>query len=344
MLIAREGTSDIICNNKFLKSNAAFGVSVEALADEPSKDAGVYSAAQRTKVGHQQPCRGLPCCPPWGMARRLPSRLSRRRVVHAVRLSCAFFLAGCATGELHPPSQMVCEPTPPSQARSRLLVAGSGAALALARTALRGRPVRVAASIGSSGAIAAVRAGAVDVGLSLRAGPSDLRSTKLAEISLVLATGATSSAQSLRLSPLTASLQAQVHPDAPPELTINSSRPRWISREAGDSGLRVLAAARPALAAALADARGRGLALIAHTDQEQHALLAATPGAVGLVDLGTVRLTSAPLRTYPPEDPRLVLTLYALTALDCRPKATSIVQALQDFAGSEEAHRAGYRR
>mgnify|MGYP001604430835 CR=1 FL=1 len=223
-------------------------------------------------------------------------------------------------------------------------MAGSGAALALARTALRGRPVRVAASIGSSGAIAAVRAGAVDVGLSLRAGPSDLRSTKLAQISLVLATGATSSAQTLRLSPLTASLQAQVHPDARPELTTNSPRPRWISREAGDSGLRVLAAARPVLAAALADARARGLALIAHTDQEQHALLAATPGAVGLVDLGTVRLTSAPLRTYPPEDPRLVLTLYALTALDCRPKATSIVQALQDFAGSEEAHRAGYRR
>ncbi len=260
------------------------------------------------------------------------------RIATGALLAISLLLASCATGDPHPPALPVCDPTPATSPRQLALVAGSGAALAFARAALQREPARVAASIGSRGAIAAVRAGAVDVGLSLRPGPADLVSHKLARVPLVLAVGGAWAGPPTRLASATAALHARLATASP-----SPASAVWVSREAGDSALRALAAARPGLAAALSTARDRGLALVAYTDQEQHALLAATPGAIGLVDLGTVRLTAAPLRTFSPEDPRLVLTLYALTARDPGSRARQTTRALRAFAASEEARRAGYR-
>jgi len=246
-------------------------------------------------------------------------------------------LAGCATGSRSPPPSPACAAAAPPRSPLVALVAGSGAALALARTALQGEPARVATSIGSSGAIAALRAGAIDVGLSLRPGPPDLRTTLLAHVPLVLAMAGGTHREALSLAQAQAALAAAVAGRA-------ATRPLvWVTREAGDSGLAVLRRVRPQLAALLRRGRTSGAALVAYTDQEQHALLAATPGAVGLVDLGSTRLAGAALRTFPPEDPALELSLYVLTRADASPLSDRIASVLRRFATSEEARRAGYR-
>ncbi len=267
----------------------------------------------------------------------------RAATVAAMAAALLGLCGACATGEPRPPSACVAQPAP-----AESLVAGTGAAIAYAHAALRDLPVRVGPSIGSSGAVAAVRDGVVDVGLSLRPAPPPLLSHKLAEIPLVFASGRTSAIPPLSLAELERSLASLCLPATSPRTTSATPPARpglelWVSREAGDSALQLLRRLHPSLAGALDGAQARGCTRVTHTDQEQHAVLAGSHNGVGVIDQGTANLAGANLRTWPTGDPNLRLALYALTGPQVSPRAQRALDALRTFAATEEARRAGYR-
>jgi phosphate transport system substrate-binding protein len=177
------------------------------------------------------------------------------------------------------------------------VIAGSGSSIALAREIAtryrRAHPdvnLRVPESIGTGGALRALADGAIDVGLTSRPlTEAELRSglveTVLAHVPLaavahpeVPATGVTS-----------AELAAMYR----------GERDRWpdgtpivpLLREPGDSGNDLVAQAYPDLWAAMSDAMQSGRLTTCYTDQEMADAVAGTEGAVGFLDISTLRLT-----------------------------------------------------
>ena len=173
-------------------------------------------------------------------------------------------------------------------------LAGSGTNLpGIRRLARRfaaetGIPVRVHASVGSSGGVAALLDGVIDLALAsrpLRGGEraAGLRAVAYAVTPVVVAVHTDVPARSLDAAGLAALL--------------DGSRPTWsdgtpvvfVLREPGDSSVAVMTRAHPELARAIERARARGLHRVAVHDADVWPILESMPGAAAIVaegDLG----------------------------------------------------------
>ena len=182
-----------------------------------------------------------------------------------------------------------------------LLVGGSGSALALMRTFVRryraehpGARITIPESIGTRGAVRAVADGVVGIGLGSR----PLTAHELG--------------MGLTVTPLAGSIVAFVaHRDVPTRsLTMaqlvaiyRGETTTWsdgtplvpLLREEGDSSNQVVRKSLPDLFAAMQDARRDGRGVVCLTDQEMRDTLLSVEGAVGLLDVGIVRLERLPL-------------------------------------------------
>jgi phosphate transport system substrate-binding protein len=193
-------------------------------------------------------------------------------------------------------------PAQAAPARAGLLLAGSGSNLPLMRRLAgelqRLRPglaIEVAPSIGSTGAVRAVADGAIDLGLISRPLRPDelrlgLRVLPHARVPVVLAAHPEVGAQGFAREELVALYAGQ--------------RPRWpdgnplhvLQREQGDSSHAAVAAVLPGFAAANERAYRDRLWPVVYNDEALLTALAATPGGVGLTDLGSLALQGIPLR------------------------------------------------
>ncbi len=186
--------------------------------------------------------------------------------------------------------------------RPDLIVAGSGSNIALVRAIadrfMLANPeveVSVPASIGTSGGVAAVADLAVDIGLASRPlGPEELARGLVYHPHV--------------LSPVVVAAHHQTGSRVIDLATLldlmgGMSR-RWprgprmvlLLREHGDSSNRVFSRRVPGFREALAEALDQGLWRVCITDQEMLQALVEIPGALGLVDLGTIRLGGAATR------------------------------------------------
>lgn len=200
---------------------------------------------------------------------------------------------GCAEPGPPPmPEGAACVAPPPRG--DELLAAGSGSNLPLMEALISLQPPgterpRLATSIGTAGAIKALRRGDIDIGLASRGlklaeqGPG-LRQVPLASTPVVFATHPGVRSEALPVEALEALYLGRraTWPDGSPVVL--------LVREAGDSAEQAIAGSSPRLARALAQARQQERALVLTTDQEMERALANIPGAVGYTDLGLLRL------------------------------------------------------
>lgn len=196
------------------------------------------------------------------------------------------------------PSGESCVPSPPRP--EGILAAGSGTTLPLARALAaawrkeHGEPVVVAESIGTSGALRALRDGAIDVGLASRPlRPEEsrgLREIPLAWTQHGVVVHRDTLAGTMPLDLLTALLAGDrdTLPDGTPAVV--------LLRETGDSGNRLLRDRLPELGRAIDEALASGRWPVCYTDQEMAAALQEVEGAVGFLDLGMIRALGLPLR------------------------------------------------
>jgi phosphate transport system substrate-binding protein len=207
---------------------------------------------------------------------------------------------GGAGDSLTPPAATTCAGI--ERRFEGVVVAGSGSALPIAAAmaqayteAIPSARFWVPESIGTSGAIRALKDGVIDVGLATRPlndkeRAGGLRVTTVARSVLAIVLHPSVGVRSLS----TAELEA----------LYRGERTRWpngaevtlLVREPGDSGDRVLSIHRPGLLAAMLEARESGRAIELHTDQEMRDALLAIEGAVGVLDLAVVRLEELPLQ------------------------------------------------
>lgn len=230
------------------------------------------------------------------MQRPLAPRTLPGAVLAAAALACALGVAA----ELGPapPAPAAPRARPPARREDRIELAGSGSNVPLTR-ALAARwpsPRRavVHESIGSTGALRALRDGAIDVGLVSRPlSPGDLRgglrATPYARTEVILVAHPSVTARALS-------------PDALRDI-LRGARTRWddgapltfVLRERGDSSHRALAAAIPGFAEAEADAQRARRFRVMYRDDDLRAAVAETPGALGVADRGGTRLGGEPV-------------------------------------------------
>lgn len=210
-------------------------------------------------------------------------------------------LGGCPGERDHgppaPPPGVTCAP---EAVRARaVMVSGSGAVLPLGlavAASFSGRDeLRFSDSIGSTGAILALRDRAIDVGLTGRAMRPSEADPAVAELALgrsaiAFATHVSVGAADLPIQELIA-LYAGARTSWPDGTPV-----RLLVREPGDSSMAILGAARPDLHAAMEMARRSSRAQIMFTDQEMAQALQRIPGALGPVDASAVRVTHARVR------------------------------------------------
>ncbi len=263
----------------------------------------------------------------------------------ALLVGLTLLLLGCAE-ERGRPAAFVCEPAV-ARATTGLLVAGSGAALPLAEAAQLditeklGIALRIATSIGSSGARAALAAGDIDIALA-------------AEPELPKVPG-------VRWTPV-ARTDVEVVTNRPRErgrigevelaATLYSASPRWpdgtpiriLLRPANDSGMVALARARPWLHAALEATRHSGHAQVLDTDQEMARALRTTSDAMGLIDrgmLGLLRLPAWPvIASPPPADAQRVVAVGVRddASAAVQRAAEALIEAMRARAAKEEGY------
>jgi phosphate transport system substrate-binding protein len=206
--------------------------------------------------------------------------------------------AGCDSSGGDPPAAD-CQPAPPRPAG--LVIAGSGSNVApvrvIAKRYRRARAVevRVPESIGTGGALRALADGAIDVGLASRplSAPeraAGLVESPLARIPVAAVVHPEVSVSGLTLAELTAIYRGERDrwPDGTPIVP--------LLREPGDSGNALIARAWPALWAAMDAASREGRFTTCYTDQEMADTLAGTNGAIGFLDIGTLRIMRPRLR------------------------------------------------
>jgi phosphate transport system substrate-binding protein len=182
-----------------------------------------------------------------------------------------------------------------------LVAAGSGSNLALVRAIARryerlhpGARVSVPESIGTGGAVAALADDAIDIGLASRPLTEEERRRGLVETPLAGTILAFAADPDARVASLGRSDLVAIY---------SGRRTTWpdgstivpLLREPGDSGERLLAAEMPDVAAAMARARDEERWTVCYTDREMLDALLALEGALGFVDVGTMRLEAAPL-------------------------------------------------
>jgi len=177
--------------------------------------------------------------------------------------------------------QAQAQPTP------EVRISGTGTALGplsrLAQGFQAANPdvrIRILPSVGSSGAVKAVAAGALDLGFSGRALRPDeealgLTSLEVARTPFVLAVGPRAGTAGLDLAGLARIYRGEtLH-------WPSGERIRLVLRPAADADTLYLRSLSPELAAAVDVALARPGMLMAATNQECDALLARTPGALG---------------------------------------------------------------
>jgi phosphate transport system substrate-binding protein len=182
-----------------------------------------------------------------------------------------------------------------------LLLAGSGSNVAVVRAiaswfrAPNAPAVRVPESIGTGGALRALSDGAVDVGLASR--PLTAAEKQAGFVETVLGQVPVAVVVHPRLSVRDVSRGDLV-------AIYRGERDRWpdgtpivpLLRERGDSGNDLVARAWPDVWAAMDAALGDGRFTTCYTDQELADTVAGTDGAIGLLDVGTLRLTHPALQ------------------------------------------------
>jgi len=208
-------------------------------------------------------------------------------------------LAGCGPWEPAGPPEGPCLPPPPPT--EALRVAGSGTNLPLARWMAgvyerrHSEAIAVAASIGTSGAVAALRDGAIDVGLASRPLKPEEREAGIVAVPWVRVEHGVVVHQDSPVTETTlADLVALVRGD--PVRWPGASPPLVVLREPGDSGNRVLSAQLPALGRAIDVALAAARWPVRYTDGDMATALQELPGALGFLDAGTTRVEHLPLR------------------------------------------------
>lgn len=183
-----------------------------------------------------------------------------------------------------------------------LHLAGSGANLPLTRALAdayiardRSAHIVVYESIGSGGGVRAVYDDVVDLGLVSR--PLKDGEAALGVAALPYARVPVVAAVNLGVPDVSVTAQELVDIYAGRKTTWSDGSPIVVfQREPGDSSHRAVARALPEFAAADEDAyRSKRWRVILH-DRAMQEALAITPGAIGLVDAGTISLERLPLR------------------------------------------------
>jgi len=185
-----------------------------------------------------------------------------------------------------------------------LVIAGSGSNVPITRrlaAAFRlGEPnikVLVHDSIGSAGAVRAVSDGVIDLGLTsrpLRAGEGDqLSSAAYARVAIVIAAHPDVQAQALDARSLVAIYSGQR------KLWSDKKKIVVIQRERGDSGHRAVARAIPEFGRANEDAWRSGSFRVAYSDRSMEAALFGTSGAIGVSDVGVIKVQRLSLKLFP---------------------------------------------
>jgi phosphate transport system substrate-binding protein len=248
-----------------------------------------------------------------------------------------------------------------ASARGELHLAGSGTNVGLTRRladAFRAthpdRHIVVHESIGSEGGIRAVSDGAISLGLisrplSLQERQLSLQVVPYARVAVVIAGHPGVRAQSLTRQDLLA--------------LYRGARPRWptgepvrvIQRERGDSANRAVGSVLPSFAAVDQSARRARRWRVVYADTAMREALLATPGGVGLFDLGAILSERLPLQviSYEGRRPSAADPLpkgypfHKDLAFVWGPHQTPLVSAFLKFvasaAGGAVIRRHGYR-
>ena len=201
-------------------------------------------------------------------------------------------------------------------------------------------------SIGTRGAVRAVKDGAVDVGLASRPlreeelGDGVLVAIPLAQSPVVLAAHPSVKAVDVSRSDLIKLYQGE--------------DPRWseklraipLLRESGDSGNLAISRIDPELFKAMERARSLRLGAVLHTDQEMRDTLLKLPGACGFIDEGILKLERLPLVVLPIRDGRGEVSkqLLMLARRDRSDNVQNFVEFVNAPAQDDIFERGGYRR
>ena len=217
-------------------------------------------------------------------------------------LLIAALAAGCAdSGEDLPPGGVAC--AAPARRPSGLIAAGSGSNLALVRAiaeryavAYPGARVVVPESIGTAGALKALRAGAIDLGLASRPlteaeKGQGLVETPLARVAFAPTVRVDSPLSRVSVGDLADLFSGRRSPDWPAEQPLAPQL-----REARDSGSTLVAARLPQVGQAVDAARATDRWLTRYTDQEMRDALLTVDGAIGFLDVASPRLEHLPLK------------------------------------------------
>jgi phosphate transport system substrate-binding protein len=187
----------------------------------------------------------------------------------------------------------------PARGEDRLRASGTGTALGAMRRlgeafekADPGQRLVVLPSLGSSGALKAVAAGAIDLALAgrpLRPGEQGLglRSVPYAKTPFVFAVNARAG-----VTGITAAEAARIY-RGEQERWPSGERVRLVLRPRAETDTTTVAAISGEMAAAMEVAQGRSGMLTAATNQDCHEILLHTPGAIGLSSLTQI-LTEDP--------------------------------------------------
>ncbi|MEL6179752.1 MAG: substrate-binding domain-containing protein, partial [Myxococcota bacterium] len=238
---------------------------------------------------------------------------------------------------------------------SSLIVAGSGSNLALMQRLVeryqQKQPkadIWLPGSIGTRGAVRAVKDGAVDIGLASRPlhrdefGGSGLSVIPLARSRVVLAAHpSVDSGVSLTRSELVS-------------LYTGTPEPRWsdgrpvllLLREAGDSSNLAIRQVDPQLAQTMAKARIAERGAVMRTDQAMRDALLNLPGACGFIDEGIIKLRQLPLVVVPIRGMKgeLIKELTLLTRQNSSPEVLRFVAFVQAEAQDDIFEQGGYQR
>lgn len=223
-----------------------------------------------------------------------------RRLLTLVAM--AVLAAGCPREAEVPPAGTACAAPAPRPAG--LLAAGSGANLALVRAlaeryaaANPGSRVVVPESIGTSGAIQAVRAGAIDLGLASRPLTDAERAQGVVETPLARVAFAPTVRAELPLTDVSPQALAAMFSGRPPAGWPQDLPLAPQLREPRDTGSTMVAERFPEVGQAVEDARTRERWPTRYSDQEMRDALLTIEGAVGFLDAATPRLERLPLRS-----------------------------------------------
>lgn len=215
-------------------------------------------------------------------------------------------LGACQTGDSsRPPAASGRACVFPSKARRGLIVAGSGSNLALVRAIAHryeevypGSLVQVPEAIGTGNAVRALANDDIDVGLASRplrpAEPTKgLEEVPLARVVMAFVVDDRLPIQELDERELLALYRGDMTswPDGTPALP--------LLRQHGDQGNVLITTAVPAMGPVLEQALAARRFPVLFSDQEVRDVMLETRGALGLIDLGTLRLERLPFRPLP---------------------------------------------